>query len=264
MDQIINYLTECIKPRSSTEFAIATNFDKDIFDSMIQDSILIIKSNDQIDRSIDHVTIATYTLIRKNIPREIAWLSDDPNKRFEFDLTNGPIYRRLVPPPYETVNHPFIIKNIIKEISSDNYNKTYIEYGVRNGDSIEQIAPYVAKAHGVDTASYIPKCANIQMYKMLTDEFSNQILPGISFDYAFIDADHSSRQVLIDFENIYKCINPGGYIFLHDTYPCMEKMLQPDYCNDCYLSPILIRNKYPEITQILTLPLNPGLTIIRK
>jgi hypothetical protein len=98
---------------------------------------------------------------------------------------------------------------------------------------------------------------------MFTDAFSDDVLQTIEFDYAFIDADHSSKQVLTDFINIYKYINKGGYIFLHDTYPCSEIFLRSDYCNDCYLSPIKIRELYPDI-EMLTIPINPGLTIIHK
>jgi hypothetical protein len=101
------------------------------------------------------------------------------------------------------------------------------------------------------------------IFSMTTDNFSINYLPLVNFDYAFIDADHSHKQVVIDFEYMYKHINNGGYIFLHDTYPCMEENLKPTACNDCYLSPLTIKKKYPEI-EILTLPLNPGLTIIRK
>ena len=74
---------------------------------------------------------------------------------------------------------------------------------------------------------------------------------------------HKSEQVVIDFEYLYKYIKTGGFIFLHDTYPCMIENLKPSACNDCYLSPIIIKQKYP-LLEMLTLPINPGLTIIRK
>jgi predicted O-methyltransferase YrrM len=121
----------------------------------------------------------------------------------------------------------------------------------------------VKSAYGVDITNYTPSNSNIIMNVMTTDTFSEIILPTLTYDYAFIDADHSSHQVLKDFEHIYKYINKGGYIFLHDTYPCLEQMLASDYCNDCYKSPLLIRGIYPDI-QMLTLPLNPGITIIHK
>ena len=47
-----------------------------------------------------------------------------------------------------------------------------------------------------------------------------------------------------------------GYVKLDDN---SKKMV----CNDCYKTPIEIKNKYKNL-EIITLPLNPGVTIIRK
>lgn len=85
-----------------------------------------------ISNDIDWVVINNYTLVRKNKPLQIEWLNNDGT--MSFDLTRQPIYRRLIPPPYETINHAFIIANVIKETNGK--NKNYIEYGVRNGDCI--------------------------------------------------------------------------------------------------------------------------------
>jgi hypothetical protein len=260
MINIIKYIRECINPTDETELCIIDNFDENMFNLMKQDAIIILTNNiNIIANDIDHVKINKYTLCRKNKPRQLAWLLE--NNTFNFDNTQLPIYRRLIPPPCETVNHAYIIANIIEE--TDGSEKNYIEYGVRNGDSIEVVSKKVKKSYGVDMTLYKNKLHNILMFTMTTDEFSLKYLPDINFDYAFIDADHSHKQVIIDFENILKYINSGGYIFLHDTYPCNEELLNPYFCNDCFLSPIIIKQKYPDI-EILTLPLNPGLTIIRK
>lgn len=260
MQNIIEYIKNSIKSDDKNEFVILDSFDLEVYNNMKQDGIIIInKIEDKLDYKIDNVTIGNYTVIRKNFPKQIEWLNED--KTYSFDLTNTPIYRRLIPPPIETVNHIMIISNIIKETNGT--NKNYIEYGVRDGTCIEQIAPFVNKAYGIDIEKYNTYTKNIFMYKMTTDDFSNKFLEDIEYDYAFIDANHSSQQVLIDFEHLYKYIKNNGYIFLHDTYPCKEEFLLPHYCNDCYLSPILIKERYPYI-QILTLPLNPGITIIKK
>jgi hypothetical protein len=134
---------------------------------------------------------------------------------------------------------------------------------VRSGSVIETISNYVKVAYGVDVCDYTPRGANIKFYKMPTDTFSSSVLPTIQFDYAFIHAGLSSKQMLADFEYLYKALNRGGYIFLHYTYPCDEILLRPDYCNDCYKSPLLIKEKYPGI-EMLTLPINPGITIVHK
>lgn len=260
MNNIINYLLESLKPVNDTEFIILNNYDEEKFNLMIQDGIMFIKDNKSIiSNEIDKVVINNYTIIRKNKPLQIEWLNNDGT--FSFDLTQKPIYRRLIPPPWETINHSLIIANIIKETNGK--NKNYIEYGVRNGECLQLISNEVNIAHGIDIMDYNLTSFNVKKYIMDTDTFSNNHLSNIDFDYAFIDADHKSTQVLIDFEYLYKYINIGGFIFLHDTYPCMIENLKPSASNDCYLSPIIIKQRYPLI-EILTLPINPGLTIIRK
>jgi hypothetical protein len=259
MDSFITYIKNCIQPKNTTEFCISDRFSMETLQKMEQDAILIIPSPITISFQIDNILIGNYTFIRKNIPKEIEWLNEDGS--FSFTKENNPIYRRLLPPPIETVDHIFLISSIIQLTSQG--SKNYIEYGVRSGICVEAISKLVHTAYGVDICHYEPLNKNIIMNIMTTDTFSETVLPSISFDYAFIDADHTSSQVLKDFDSLFSKINKGGYIFLHDTYPCDEFLLQKDYCNDCYKSPILIRNKYKEISMI-TLPLNPGFTIIKK
>ena len=262
LNQLSNYIKSCIQPIDNTEFLHNNIFNIDIYNKLKQDGILFIDSNidrNAIDHKADIVRINNSTILRKNNPLQIEWLKEDGT--IIFDLSNGPIYRRFIPPPIETINHIFIISKIISATS--NKDKNYIEYGVRNGDSVEPISKLVKTVYSVDLNDYLPKNNNIEFFKMLTDTFSENHLKNINFDYAFIDADHSSTQVVTDFINIYKYINRNGYIFLHDTYPCNKELLRQDYCNDCYLSPIKIRQLYPDI-EMLTIPINPGLTIIHK
>jgi len=258
----MNYIKDCLKPQGTDELIIDNEFNLSNYVKLKQDGMMLVKCNNNINllpSGNDKIKIGNFVLIRKNVPLELDWLKK--NGDIIFDNSNIPLYRRCVPPPIETINHVFIISKVIGATSRN--NKNYIEYGVRNGNSVEPISKLVKKVFAVDINDYFPQNKNIEFYKMLTDNFSNNYLPNINFDYAFIDADHSSKQVLIDFLNIYKYINKGGYIFLHDTYPCSEFFLRADYCNDCYLTPIKIREVFPDI-EMLTLPINPGLTIIRK
>jgi hypothetical protein len=259
---LIQYITDCIKPRDTSEIIETNSFTKENYLNLKQDGFMFLHSDlekENLLEKSDFLKINNTTIIRKNFPLQLEWLKE--NNTISFDYSNIPIYRRFVPPPIETINHVFIISKLIEATSKK--DKNYLEYGVRNGDSVEPVSNLVKNVYAVDISDYTPKNSNIQFFKMFTDTFSDSILNTITFDYAFIDADHSSKQVLIDFINVYKYINTGGYIFLHDTYPCMEMLLRSDYCNDCYLSPIKIRELYPDI-QMLTIPINPGLTIIRK
>jgi hypothetical protein len=260
MENIIEYLYSSIRPQNESEIIILDIFDEQKYILMKQDGIMIIKSaNNNISSDIDWVVINNYTLLRKNKPKQIEWLNSDGS--FSFVLSQEPIYRRLIPPPWETLDVAYLISNIIKETNGK--NKNYIEYGVRTGECIEVVSKEVNMAYGIDILPYQNRNTNIKMYQCYTNEFSNNFLPKIDYDYAFIDADHSSKQVLEDFEYIFKYLNRGGYIFLHDTYPCRIENLEPNACNDCYISPIIIKQRYP-LLEILTLPLNPGITIIRK
>lgn len=255
MEKLVSYLRSVIKPVGDNEFCLTTEWPI----NLVQDSIVIVPKSVKTPPNTEWIYLGEWKLCRNSVPRNIAWLNEATMK-FEWDLSDKPIYRRLIPPPYESLDHTRIIMNII-EITGG-HNKTYLEYGVRSGSSIEPISSMVSSAIGVDIVNYKPRGSNIMFFQSTTDDFSNKILNQLSFHYAFIDADHSSKQVLKDFANIFARIETGGYIFLHDTYPCMEEMIQPRFCNDCYLSPLHIKKEYD--VELVTLPLNPGLTLIRK
>jgi len=261
MEALADYIKDCIQPKDTTELVVVDTFDSAVYAQLKQDGMMGVRSAsaDVLPAGADHIYINNTLLCRKNMPRQLEWLCEDGT--LAFTASREPIYRRLVPLPYETVDHVRIIMAVLRATGSS--GKNYVEYGVRAGSSIEPISAIVAHAYGVDISPYTPVASNISMNVMSTDTFSATVLPTLTYDYAFIDADHSSKQVLIDFEAIYARLNVGGYVFLHDTYPCLQEMLQGHFCNDCYRSPLLIRQAHPNI-EMLTLPLNPGVTIIHK
>lgn len=262
MDQLLSYIVQCLKPRDVTEFYQADDFNAKIFSQMKQDAIMITKTIPLATQAeCELIKIGDYYLIKK-ISRDLAWLTPDGD--MIWDLTGEPLYRRLLPPPEETVNQAFVIASVIQATNFD--NKTYVEYGVRDGRTLEYVSSFVSKSHGVDMneitgSDSVP--SNCSFHKMLTNEFSQNILPQLVYQYAFIDADHKFESCLNDFDHIYQTIQPGGYIFLHDTYPCQSMLISQNMCHDCYKTPIAIKKRYPNI-ELVTLPLNPGLTIIRK
>jgi hypothetical protein len=259
MDDFKSYLKSSLKPRDS-EFYECEDFDETLFQLMVQDAFMITRRPAESKPSNSEYISIGEAYIYKKCARNLAWL-DETTNTFSWDMTSEPLYRRLLPPPNETINHTLVIQAII--LAAKNFHTTYIEYGVRTGLNLHLIGPFVEKTIGVDIAdpAILPK--NVTFYKTTTDNFSAVELPKLSFYYAFIDADHKYESVIKDFENIYKYIQPGGYIFLHDTYPCAEVFLSPELCNDCYKTPIEIKKRYPE-AELVTLPLNPGLTIVRK
>ena len=80
----------------------------------------------------------------------------------------------------------------------------------------------------------------------------------------FIDADHKFESSLSDFELILPYVNEDGLIFIHDTYPASVKWTNPGFCGDSYKTAEFIRKNYYDKCEILTLPLHPGISIIRK
>ena len=171
-----------------------------------------------------------------------------------------PIHLRNIPPPLETFDHSSLLAFFAKWIKP----ALYVEYGVRSGTSLMQVAPYCEKVHGIDInpIEFTPP-KNVTFYQMSTDDYTERILVAKPMiDMVFIDACHESNQVFKDFEGIYPHVIEDGFIFLHDTYPYDQYMTVPHLCNDCYKVPYMIKEKYN--VELVTLPFNPGMTIIKK
>jgi hypothetical protein len=260
MRELITYIENCIKPRDETEFVICEQFDIDKFNNLRQDGIMVTKTKASDINNMECIKVDDYYFIKK-IFKSVEWLNNDGT--IQFTDSSDPIYRRLLPPPWETVNHTFIMSCIITYMNKNERKGSYIEYGVAAGNNHNSIARLVEKTYAVDISEPPRLESNCAFYKSYTDDFSLNELPNIKFQYAFIDADHKYESSFKDFEAIYRHIDNGGFIFMHDTYPCSREFLDPWNCNDSYKTPIAIKRAYPDI-EILTLPLNPGLTIIRK
>lgn len=259
MNTLVDYLTACIKPINETEFVQSDSFDPNLYAHLKQDGIMICNTPCPPYLSFcERIKIGDKYFIKKCY-RALDWLEKDGS--FHFDESNVPIYRRLLPPPDETVYYTLIIKSIIE--MSQPQDKTYIEYGVRWGNNLKIISPLVKQSYGIDNQDPPEVPSNCQFHRCLTDEFSTQTLPELTYHFAFIDADHQFKSCFQDFQHLYNYLQPGGYIFLHDTYPCAERLLAPSACNDCYKTPLAIKEHYPGI-EMFTFPLNPGLTVVHK
>jgi hypothetical protein len=174
----------------------------------------------------------------------------------------NPVYLRNVPPPNETFDHAEFISNLFKWLKPE----LYLELGVRDGTTFIPASKYCKRAIGVD-AFNDPKFQfqpNMEFYKMMTDDFFANLNPDIKFDAVFIDADHSHEQSLKDFINVKDRVIDDGFILFHDTYPYNESMLHPYACNDCYRTALYIKQHFIDEFEVLTLPFNPGVTIVKK
>ena len=172
-----------------------------------------------------------------------------------------PIHLRNIPPPLETFNHIALLEFFAKWLKPERY----LEMGVRRGESFKKVARYCKEAHGVDMNDITFRLRrNMVFHKFSTDEYFNQLNKEVLFDMIFIDADHSFEQSLKDFQNAAKHLVVDGFIFMHDTYPYEPEMFRPDLCNDAYRAPLWIKQNMIDEFEIITLPFNPGLTIVKK
>jgi hypothetical protein len=173
-----------------------------------------------------------------------------------------PVHLRNVPPPLETFDHI----NLLHWIAGWIKPERYLELGVRDGRCFTQVAQYCNQAIAVDCAPIpfqLPYNATYE--QMYTDEYFEKIKnSGVQFDMVFIDADHSFEQSYKDFLNVKDYVVDNGFVFFHDTYPCNEELTKPEFCNDCYKTPIEIRKNFPNEWELVTLPFNPGVTICKK
>jgi hypothetical protein len=140
--------------------------------------------------------------------------------------------------------------------------QTYLEIGVLYGETFNEIRKMVPRAIGVDTKkrdSVIPKS---EFYEMTSDKFFEQFKEKV--DVIFIDADHRFDQLIKDFENSLKILNPGGTIIIHDTDPCEKERLVPTSCADSWKIVNYVRTCYPELT-IVTFPVSVmGISVVRR
>ena len=172
-----------------------------------------------------------------------------------------PIHLRNVPPPNETFKHTQYFVFLFSYIRPENY----LELGVRTGENFISLAKYCKNAIGVDIDTIkFSKSENMELHQTTTDNYFEELSDDIMFDVVFIDADHSHEQSLKDFMNVKDRIIEDGFILLHDTYPYDMSMTHPHLCNDVYKTALYIKQNFIDEFEVLTLPINPGVTMIKK
>lgn len=172
-----------------------------------------------------------------------------------------PIYLRNIPPPAETFNHTDFLDFLCSWIKPEKY----LELGVRSGDNFFRVSKHCKKAIGVDIVPCQKNLlGNMEFHVCTTDQYFNNLDANELFDVVFIDADHSHEQSLKDFLNVKDRVIEDGFIFFHDTYPYHPDYFDPGLCNDVYKTALYIKNNLIDEFEILTLPINPGVTIVKK
>lgn len=152
-------------------------------------------------------------------------------------------------------------KNLIKEIVRLTGCETYLELGLYDGETFENIFPHVKRAIGVDIKD-VRKQQLGEFHLMTTDKFFKTFNDKV--DVAFIDADHCYESAKKDFQNVLARLNQFGIIIMHDSDPVSKKYTDPGYCGDSYKMIDFIHKNHPELN-VLTLPVTEtGISIITR
>lgn len=177
---------------------------------------------------------------------------------------NAPVKGKL------SLNHIELIEFFIRLIKP----KNFLELGVQYGECTIQIIDLIPdNYYGVDVVKtsnvdyLLENKKNFKFFNSTTDVFFEHLITcntNLKLDMVFIDACHSHLASYNDFLNVKNHLNDDGIIFFHDTYPASEYWTKEDLCNDCYKTSQIIREKHNNEFEILTLPVNPGISIARK
>jgi predicted O-methyltransferase YrrM len=146
--------------------------------------------------------------------------------------------------------------------------EVYVELGLYQCSLFNAMVPYAGTLYGVDinpdSGKFMKKSPKSAFYPMKTIEFADKVKnESIRIDMLFIDADHAKKSVLEDFYAFFPFVIPHGLIFIHDTHPKNKESLSSDCCGDGYqaIEELSLRTSDYEL---ITIPVHPGLTLIRK
>lgn len=146
--------------------------------------------------------------------------------------------------------------------------KSYLEIGTYKAGLFNLMIPIAEKLMAVDinpdAKKYISHCGKTIFFDMDSRLFWNVArAENYRFDLIFIDGDHSKNAVREDFFGALSVINDEGIILLHDTYPVDSRATVQARCGDGYEAIWEISREVSDY-ELVTIPVHPGLTIVRK
>lgn len=159
-------------------------------------------------------------------------------------------------------------EDFITYLASQYRPKIYVELGLYQCELFNKIVPYADILIGVDISPAAGKHMTVSEKTVFVNSTTDEFVEGlrispISIDMLFIDADHSKESVLKDFWNYLPFVKDHGLILLHDTHPKNLQYTEKGYCGDAYLV-IEELKKHTDEFEFMTIPIHPGLTLIRK
>lgn len=100
---------------------------------------------------------------------------------------------------------------------------------------------------------------------MTTDELAARWAErSTPIDLLYIDADHSHKQSLADFEQFAPYVAPDGLVLMHDTFPLTESHEQLQYSGTVWKTATYIKQHYREEFELMTMPFLCGISLLRK
>lgn len=181
---------------------------------------------------------------------------------------NTPFYFRNPVRQYKlSLNHMEVIEFFVRLLRP----KNFMEMGTQFGETAIKILPYIPQEYyGVDVKlqdnmKFLEnKYSNVKLFECTTDQYFEKEFDKTMFEMVFIDASHNYEQTYRDFLNIKDYMAPDGIIFFHDTYPATRAHTKPNLSGDCYKLPEKIRLEHNDEFEIITFPVNPGLSMARR
>jgi predicted O-methyltransferase YrrM len=169
-----------------------------------------------------------------------------------------------------SLNHIEFIEYFVRLIKPKNFLELGVQYGECSQKIIDLIPHFyygvdIYKNENIDYLTQNKK--HFKFFNSKTDDFFSMIDSlniNLSLDMVFIDACHSNEASYNDFLNVRKHLNDDALIFFHDTYPSSAYWTDEGLCNDCYKTSEMIRKKHSDEFEIITIPVNPGISIARK
>ena len=143
--------------------------------------------------------------------------------------------------------------------------RNYLEIGIYKAGLLNYLIDFIPEITAVDinpeSARYIKKKSKVNLINMNSIDFWE--INTKKFDMIFIDGNHSKEYVEKDFYGAMNSLNDEGILLIHDTYPKDKEATNPDRCDDGFLAVQKIGRVTVDF-EIMTIPVHPGLTLIRK
>ena len=163
--------------------------------------------------------------------------------------------------------------SLLGEIHAHLAPRTYVEVGVRHGESMTLALPST-RSIGIDPAADVrfPLGPDSRLFAMTSDEFFaghdlRAALGGLPVDLAFIDGMHLFEYALRDFANLERACTRDSVVLVHDCLPIdsvtsARERTTDVWSGDVWKLVVCLRRHRPDLS-VTTIDVGPtGLGVI--